>query len=251
MIYHQNPVLRGDWVVWSYGIGVSTTHQAYQLSTGRLYPVASDPSLNYAGNWNYDFRLDQGAMEFWFWGNSGGEGMQSRFDVYRWRSDTGLTTRMTQDGSRNVYTRVSADHVAWERSPVGGNADSSFEIMATTGAGAAPRSVSLRAVRLLLADGVMAWEELAGTTSTSSRSVRVEANGMATTLSTLGSAQLLAVGPGQVIYAEGGKVYRWDSVQRRSAVRMEASPSQVFVTPTGQLIIEVLGQVYGVAGVGL
>ena len=246
VIYHQHPVLRGDWLVWSYGIGVSTSHQAYQLSTGRLFQVASDASLNYAGNWNYDFRVDQDAMEFWFWGNSGGEGVQSRFDVYRWRSDTGLTTRITQDGFRNVYTRVSADRVAWERSPVGGNADGSFEVMATTGADSTPRSVSPRAVRLLLADGIVAWEELAGTTSTSGRSVRAQANGMTTTLSTLTGAHLLAVSPGQVIYAEDGKVYRWNSAQRVSTVRMEASPSQVFVTPAGQMIIEVLGQVYGV-----
>lgn len=242
--YDLHPVLRGDVVVWvndkADGVGRYTVHR---LSTGTYTRVDAPAGVNYVGNWAYDFALTTGGVvDFWFWGQTGGEGTSSQFDVFQWRSDTGASTRITQGGSRNVYVQVDGQRAAWQQSPVGGNADNRFALLARPMAGGTVTTLAASASQAVLRDGVLAWVEAPSATALALKA----SNGSTTaTLSQVNTATLLANGSGHVAWGDAGRAYTWKAASGVSTLRVDVTPQQTFLTG-GALVFTVGRAVYRV-----
>jgi hypothetical protein len=248
--YDLLPVLRGDHVLWvndkaaDTGAATSATgrYTLHQISTGTYTRIGVPTGVNYLGNNAYDFSVNGGVVDFWFWGQTGGEGTASQFDIFRWRSDTGLSTRITSGGSRQIYPQVDGARAAWQQSPVGGSSDGSFALTATALSSVAPASLAAKATSFQLRDGVLAWVE---TPTTTSRALKASAGSTTSTLSNLSTATLLANGGGRVAYGEGGKTYTWTASTSQTTLRLDTAPGQVFIAG-GALVFTVGSSVYQV-----
>jgi hypothetical protein len=248
--YDLHPVLRGDHVLWvndkaaDTGAATSATgrYTLHQISTGTYTRIGVPTGVNYVGNNAYDFSVSGGVVDFWFWGQTGGEGTASQFDIFRWRSDTGLSTRITSGGSRQIYPQVDGTRAAWQQSPVGGSSDGSFALSATALSSVAPASLAAKATSFQLRDGVLAWVE---TPPTTSRALKASAGSTTSTLSSLSTATLLVNGGGRVAYSEGGKTYTWTASTGQTTLRLDTAPGQVFIAG-GALVFTVGPSVYRV-----
>ena len=246
--YDLHPVARSGYVVWVNDKAADTAIQTnatgrytvYNVNTGAYTKVGVPAGVNYVGNWNYDFAVVSGVAHFYFWGQTGGDGTASTFDLYKWQSDTGTSTRLTSGGARNIYPQTDGARVAWEQSPVGGNADGTLALLtlplsggtATTQAAKANSNFSLR-------DGVLAWTESTAT----SKAVKAATSLQAATLSSLSTAVLYANGGTTVVYGEQGKAYSWNSVLGTTTLRIETAPSQVFIAG-GAMVFTVNSALY-------
>jgi hypothetical protein len=248
----QHPVARDGYVVWvndraaDTGVITSATgrYTVFDVQAGTYTRVGVPAGVNYLGNWNYDFAVAGGVVHFAFWGQTGGEGTASNFDVFRWRSDTGVSTRVTSGGARNIYTQTDGVRVAWQQSPVGTSVGDTFALVSQPLAGGASTTWSASATSFLLRDGVLAWVE---TGIGGARAVKAATMGNVYTLSILSTSTLLAVGGGQVAYAEQGKVYTFDAATGQTRLRVDALPAgPVFVTG-GALVFSVGASVYSVS----
>ncbi|MFM7532153.1 MAG: hypothetical protein ACKO5J_06650, partial [Rubrivivax sp.] len=199
--------------------------------------------VNYLGNWNYDFAVSGGVLHFWFWGQTGGEGTSPTFDVYRWRSDTGASTRVTSGGARHIYTQTDGVRAAWQQSPVGGNAGDTFSLVSQPLAGGATTTWSSSATSFLLRDGVLAWVE---TGTGGARAIKAATTTNVFTLSSLSSSSLLAVGGGQVAFQQQGKVYTFDAAPGLTRLRVDAQPTGTVFISGGALVFPVGASVYRV-----
>ena len=248
--YDLHPVLRGDHVLWvndkaaDTGVVTSATgrYTLHQISTATYTRIGVLTGVNYVGNNAYDFSVGSGVVDFWFWGQTGGEGTASQFDMFRWRSESGLTTRITTGGSRHIYPQVDGTRAAWQQSPVGGSSDGSFSLTVTALASVAPVSMSAKATSFQLRDGVLAWMEAPTATS---RALKASAGSIPSTLSSLSTATLLATGGGQVAYGEGGKTYSWAASTGQSTLRLDTAPGQLFMAG-GAMVLTVGPSVYRV-----
>jgi len=180
--------------------------------------------------------------DVWFWGQTGGEGTTSQFDIFRWRSDTGTSTRITSGGARHIYPQVDGTRVAWQQSPIGGSSDSTFALTTTALSAVVPSTVATKATSFVLREGVLAWME---TPTTTSRALKAATDGTTRTISSLSSATLLANGGGGVAYGEGGKTYTWASSTGQSTLRLDTAPGQVFIAG-GAIVFTVGPSVYRV-----
>jgi hypothetical protein len=126
-------VARGDKLIWVNWLGPSQTgnYTLFDRLTGQYTRISAPAGAIYVGNTNYDFTTAGGPVRFFYWAQTGGEGMSSIFELYRWNSDTGVSTQLTQGGIRNVYPATDGERVAWEQSPIGGSPDNLFTLMAS------------------------------------------------------------------------------------------------------------------------
>jgi hypothetical protein len=241
--YQENPVAKGGYVIWTNWSGVNQgSYTLYNVAAATYTQIPKPAGVNYVGNTDYDFTLVGGAVHFYFWGQTGGDGTASTFDVYKWQSDTGTSTPLTQGGGRSIYTQTDGVRAAWQQSPVGGNADGTFALMTLPVAGGPSTSSSSNANRFILRDGVLAWTESTAT----SKATRASTLGATSTLTGLSTATLYANGGGQVIYGQQGKVYSWNSTNGVSTLRLETAPSQLLIG--GGAMVFVIGTtVYRVA----
>ena len=250
--YDQHPVARDGYVVWvndkaaDTGVATSATgrYTVYNVQAGTYTRVGVPAGVNYLGNWNYDFAVSSGVLHFWFWGQTGGEGTASTFDVYRWRSDTGVSTRVTTSGGRAIYTQTDGVVAAWQQSPVGGNVGDTFSLVSQPLAGGATTTWSSSATSFLLRDGVLAWVE---TGTGGARAIKAATATNVFTLSSLSSSSLLAVGGGQVAFQQQGKVYTFDPATGLSRLRVEAQPAATVFLSGGALVFSIGTAVYRVA----
>ena len=248
--YDLHPVLRGDFVLWvndkaaDTGVATSATgrYTLHQISTGSYTRIGVPAGVNYVGNNEFDFSVSGGVADVWFWGQTGGEGTASQFDIFRWRSDTGTSTRITAGGARHIYPQVDGTRVAWQQSPIGGSSDGTFALTATALSNVAPSTLATKATNFVLRDGVLAWME---TPTTTSKALKASADGTTRTISSLSTATLLANGGGRVAYGEGGKTYTWASGTGQSTLRLDTAPGQVFIAG-GALVFTVGPTVYRV-----
>jgi len=241
--YDLHPQIHGDYVLWVNDKAEGTGHYTlHRLSTGEYRKIASPAGVNYVGNNEFDFAVNAGTVDFWFWGQTGGEGTSSQFDIFRWKSDTGTATRITNGGSRNIYPQVDGNRAAWQQSPVGGSADNTFSLVAAALTGGTASTLADKATQFRLKDGVLAWME---TPTTTSRALKASAGGSTRTLSSLSTANLLANGSGWVVYAEAGKAYSWNSATGSSKLRLDVSPTQAFAAG-GAMVFTVGTAVYRV-----
>jgi hypothetical protein len=214
----------------------------HQISTGSYTRIGVPVGVNYVGNNEFDFSVSGGIADVWFWGQTGGEGTTSQFDIFRWRSDTGISTRITSGGSRNIYPQVDGTRVAWQQSPVGGSSDSTFAVTTTALTSVAPSTLATKATSYVLRDGVLAWVEAP---TANSKAIKAFADGTTRTISSLSTANFLANGGGRVAYGEAGKAYTWSSSTGLSTLRLDTAPGQVFIAG-GAMIFTVGSTVYRV-----
>ena len=247
----QHPVARGAHVVWvndkaaDTGVATSATGRyTVHDAQARTYTRVGVPAgVAYLGNWNYDFAVDAGVVHFWFWGQTGGEGMASTFDVFRWRSDTGATTRVTAGGARHVYTQTDGVRAAWQQSPVGGNADDSFTLLSQPLAGGSTTTWSTSATTFRLRDGVLAWVER-GTGG--AQALKAATATQVHTLSSLAGSSLLDVGAGRVAYVEQGRLHVFDSATGQARLRAETALGGPVFLVDGFVVFAVDALVYRV-----
>lgn len=240
----QHPVMAGDHVLWVNDKASATGHYTlHRLSTGSYTKIAAPPGTHYVGNTQYDIVAEGAAVDFWFWAETGGGGMNAPFDVFRWRSDTGATTRLTGGGARHIYPRADAAWVAWRQTPLGGTQDGTFSLVLRPRDADAPTILSTTATDFRLRDGVVAWAEV---TAPGSQALRARHGDAVTTLSTEKTAAIAAAGSGWVAFTEPGRLYTWDSLTGTRALRLEALPSRAFVTGS-ELVFLIDTSVYRVA----
>ncbi len=246
--YDLHPQIHGDYVLWvndkaaDTGVATSATgrYTLFRISTGTYTRIGIPSGVDYVGNNEFDFAVNAGTVDFWFWGQTGGEGTSSQFDIFRWKSDTGTTTRITNGGSRNIYPLVDGTRAAWQQSPVGGSADNTFSLLASALAGGTPGTLADKAIQFRLKDGVLAWMEAPTTTS---KVLKASAEGSTRTLSSLSTVNLLANGGGWVVYAEAGKAYSWNSATGAAKLRLDVAPAQAYVAG-GAMVFTVGTAVY-------
>jgi hypothetical protein len=230
-------VLRGDHVLWVNDKAEGTGHYTlHRLSTGEYRKIASPAGVNYVGNNEFDFSVSGVVADVWFWGQTGGEGTTSQFDIFRWRSETGMSTRITTGASRHIYAQVDGTRVAWQQSTIGGSSDGTFALTATALSTVAPSTLASKATSFLLRDGVLAWMEAPTTTS---KALKASTDGTTRTISSLSSATLLANRGGRVAYTEAGKTYSWASSTGQTALRLETAPRELFIA--GSAMVFTLG----------
>lgn len=241
--YQANPVARDGFVIWTNWNGPNVgSYTLHSTGTGIFTKVSQPAGVNYPGNTDYDFALVNGVVRFWFWGQTGGEGTTSTFDIFEWRSDTQATTRITQAGLRSVYVQTDGQRAAWQQSPLGGSSDGTFSLRSTSLSGGAATALSASATQFQLKDGVLAWVETVGT----GRALKASTAGATRTLSALSTASLYAVGGGAVVYAEQGKAYVWNSATNQARLLVDTAPANVRIAG-GHVLFTVGSALYRVA----
>ncbi|MBU6270659.1 MAG: hypothetical protein KGQ67_05090 [Betaproteobacteria bacterium] len=241
--YQENPVARGGFVAWTNWNGPNAgSYTLYEAATGKFTRISPPAGINYVGNTDYDLAVVGGVVHFVSWGQTGGSGTSSSFDIIRWQSDTGVSTRVTSDGLRNIYPQTDGARIAWQRSPVGGSVDGTVSLITQPLTGGAATAVASGAsTSFSLRGGVLAWRESAS----NSPAVKADTAAATTVLSPLSSGALYASGEGKVIYGESGWVYSWNSATGVRTLRLETTPGVVFVTG-GAMVFTVNSAVYRV-----
>jgi hypothetical protein len=157
--YEQYPRAHSGKGIWIDAAGSNPgTFTRYQVATGTYSTIIQPSGSNYLINNEYDFFVDgKGNVMFFFGAQSGGEGVTSAFDVYRWSSLGNTSTKLS--GSANLLSQ-----------PVTGGSIQTVSSNASEG--------------FVLRDGVLAWRETVTSTSTG------RFGGMVTTVSGIKAAAL-------------------------------------------------------------
>ena len=238
-----HPVARSGFGVWADWLASPLYDVANQSYRQILSPVTNGG----IGNIFFDLTVNAGVAQLVFWNTTGSVGNNSLYDIFKWSADSGAYTRLTNDASaRSIYPATDGVRVAWQKSPLGGNADGSFALMVQPLAGGAVTTAALSANSFLLRDGVLAWLE-AGTQSPFVYTVRaLGAGSVPTLLASSTTANLLAVGSGFVAYAQAGNVYTWSAATATNTLRVNTSPVRVLISGA-YLVFSVNQQVYRVS----
>ena len=239
--YQENPVSSGGYVMWTnWGAGAGS-YTLYDVATGSFTPIPPGDGVNYLGNIDYGVAPNNGHPIVYYWGQTGGSGTASTFDIFAWSA--GVSTPVTHDGQRNVYVQTDGVRAAWQSGPPGGTVDGTFKLKTVPVGSTTASTVSTTATAFKLVDGVLAWVESTPT----SRAVKASTSaGPIVTLSSASTANLAAAGSGRVAYSQAGKLYTWDSTTNASTLRLETPPGGVWISG-GTLIFNVGASVYRVA----
>ncbi|NBP36276.1 MAG: hypothetical protein EBV01_12850 [Betaproteobacteria bacterium] len=239
--YQENPLARDGFVIWTNWNGPSVgSYTLYDSSTQKFTKIVQPSSVNYLGNTNYDFSVASGIVDFWFWGQTGGNGAGSTFDIFNWRSDTATSTRITAGNARSIYPQVARARVAWQFSPAGGSADNSFTLMSQSGNSGTSQALGTYVTSFIAKDSVVAW--ISNLPGSGSLLTALTSTGT-TRLSNAGSASLYANGAGIVIYGESGKVYAWSSDTAVKRLIFDTAPTKLLMT-SGFIVIQFNSSVY-------
>lgn len=239
--YQENPVARSGYVIWTNWNGPNTGSYTLYDSEAQAFTKIVQPSpINYVGNTDYDFSVVGGVVDFWYWGQTGGTGTSSTFDIYNWRSDTNSSTRITSSNLRSIYPQVAQTRAAWQQSPVGGSADGAFSLISQNGIAGVSQTLGTFVTSFKAKDSVVAW--LSNVTG-GGRSLKVYTSAGTETVSSLSSATLYANDSGFVVYGESGRVYSWAAASSAKTLLFESSPTQVLATD-GKVIFTFNSSVY-------
>ena len=234
--YEQYPRAHNGYVLWiDYSGANPGTYTMYKVATGVFTTINQPSGANYMGNTSYDFAVVNGVVNFFYWAQSGGDGMTSTFDVYKWSSATNTSTKLSGGGARNIYPQTDGQIVAWLQTPIGGATTCNgvavpctpgSTILSLPAAGGAASTVSSTASEnFQLHDGVLTWLE---TTSTS-KALKALVNGVTSTVSGVTSSVLYGTGGGFVVFGESGKTYSWNASTKSSTLLIDAAPNQVLL----------------------
>ncbi|MFZ9890145.1 MAG: hypothetical protein ACO3JL_21815, partial [Myxococcota bacterium] len=212
----------------------------YDVATSSFTLISAGAGVNYVGNIDYGLSLAGNQVVFCYWGQTGGSGTSSAYDVYLWRE--GTSERVTSDNLRNIYCQSDGERIAWQSSVLGGTGDGSFDLKTVSLDTMVSSTVSTTATSFKLVDGVLAWVE----SSSTARALKASSlSGGVVAVSTRSTATLHAVGEGAVAFTEDGKLYTWDSTTGLRTLRLEAVPSQVWLSE-GSLVFVLGTSVYRV-----
>ena len=249
-IYEQYPKAHGNDVIWINAAGSNPgSFTRYNIATRTFSKIAQPAGANYLINTEYDFSVDDsGHILFFFGAQTGGEGVNSSFDVYRWSSVTNSSTKLSSGGARSIYPKTDGQRVIWQQT-VPGSTSGPFTLIAQAVSGGTLTTLSTSAGNFQLRDGVAAWTEsvttgtssgrLPGTTTTITGLKASTSDNRIHTLSTLPSVTLYAVSGGHVIFGEAGKVYSWNANTQRSTVLLDTPPAQLMAV--GKTVYFVMG----------
>ena len=232
--YEQFPRAHGGYVIWIDAAGSNPgTYTIYKVGTGSYTTIRQPVGANYLGNTAYDFAVINGVVNFFFWGQTGGDGTSSSYDVYRWQSDTQASTRLSAGGLRSIYPQTDGLRVAWLQSAATTPVGSAGSLVTQSVAGGAMSTVSSNASEtFVLRGGVLAWVESTPTTRALKASTSTGASNNTSTLSILSSSVLYGAGGGFVVYGEAGKAYAWNAALGSSKLLIDGAPSQVLISGT-------------------
>jgi hypothetical protein len=219
-------------------------YTVFNVQTGTYTRVGAPAGTIGVGNNSYDFAVVGGVLHFTFWAMTGGEGATLTYDIFRWRSDTGVSTRVTSGTGRSIYPQTDGVRTAWRQLPPGGTASDPFTLVGQPMAGGALTTWSSTANSFLLRDGLLAWVE---TGTGGARAIKAATTTQVYTLSNLATSALLAVGGGQVAYLQQGKVYTFDAATAQTRLRVDAQPGASVYLSGGALVFMVGSSVYRVA----
>lgn len=246
IIYEEHPAAHSGYVIWANSAGANQgSYTLYNVSKGSYTKIAQPVGANYIGNISFDFVVQNGTISFYYWGQTGGEGMTSVFDVYKWSSATNTSTKLSSGGARNIYPQTDGQTVAWLQTPLsGGNSCLGVATPCTTGnsilslpvAGGTTSTLSSNGNEFFqLRDGVLTWLESTGT----SKSLKAFVNGATSTVSSVTSSVLYGTGGGFVVFGELGKTYSWNASTKSSTLIIDAAPNQVLLS--GSTLYFVMG----------
>lgn len=235
--YEQYPKAHGNDVIWINASGTNPgSFTRYNTIFKTFSKIAQPAGANYLINTEYDFAVDgAGNILFFFGAQTGGEGVTSTFDVYRWSSATNSSTKLSSGGARSIYPKTDGQRVIWQQTTPG-NTSGPYTLLAQAVTGGAISTLSSNAGNFQLRDGIAAWTEsvttqttgrIPGTTTTVTGLKASTSDNVIYELSTLASVNLYAVSGGNVIFGEAGKVYVWNASTKRSTVLLETAPSQL------------------------
>ena len=248
-IYEQFPRAHGGNVIWINAAGSNPgTFTRYNLASASYSRIAQPSGANYLINTEYDFFVDSsGNLVFFYGAQTGGEGMTSTFDVYRWNSASNTSTKLSSGGARSVYPKTDGQRVIWQQTAIDNTGNTT--LLAQSVSGGAITTLTSSASNFMLRDGVAAWLETAttassgklGGTTTTVTALKASTNSSsgATTVSTLAAVNLYAVSGGKVIFGELGKVYSWNAATKTSTLVIETAPTQVMMS--GSTLYFVMG----------
>lgn len=243
--YDLNPVAKGDYVIWVNWAGTNNGYYTvYTRSSDSFAKIDKPASMNYVGNTDYDATVIGGALRFFYWGQTGGSGTSSTFDVYGWDARSNTSTKLSTVSARNIYPQTDGADVIWQQSPVG-TSESTSTLVSQTILGGVNATLASNATSLKATDGVATWVE----TTASSRTLKARYAGLVRTLSNLNTASLYGTSGGHVVFAEQGKLYSWNANNNTTTLRLDTTPGQV-ITSGGYLYF-VLGNGHTVYRVGL
>jgi hypothetical protein len=247
-IFDLHPVARSGYVAWVNdmvldrpGPGRATgRYTIHNVATGTYTRVGVPADANYVGNWRYDLAVVNGVVHFYFWGQTGGSSARSMYDIYKWQSDTGATTRLTPGGAVAIYVQTDGVRVAWQQSP--STLDETHSLMVQPVEGGAAAVAGSHESTYLLEDGVLAWAEK------TPAGLAVRASTATSAVTRLGgdAAHLVANAGGHVIYVEQGKIYSWNAATGVHTLRLEG-PGGPFMVGGGALVFVINQTVYRVA----
>jgi hypothetical protein len=237
----EQPLARDGFVVWVNS--GANRYTVFNASSGTYAMVPAPAGVRGVGNNSYDLTATSGVPDFWYWVQTGGEGATLTYDIYRWRADTGVSTRITAGAGRNVYPQTDGVRAAWMQLAPGGSTSDPFTLVSVPISGGATTAVSSTATSFLLRGGVLAWAE-SGTGG--ARAIKASTSASTVTLSNLSSSTLLANGSGQVAFVELGRVYTFDAASGRSTLRSDTAPTGTAFITGGALVFTVQSAVYRV-----
>jgi hypothetical protein len=136
--------------------------------------------------------------------------------------------------------------VVWQQTLTAG--DGPTKLLSQSASGGAVSTLTSSAGNHLSRDGVTAWLEtststssgrLGGTVTTVTGLKAISGSDEVSTISSLAGVNLYAVGGGQVVFGEAGKIYSWNASTKKSSLRLETPPGQVMVS--GSIMYFVMG----------
>jgi hypothetical protein len=223
--YDLHPVARDGYVIWvNDQAGGTGWYTLYDVANGAYTRIAVPLSAQYVGNWNYDFAVQNGVILFYYWAQTGAAGTSSIFDIFLWTSNSQTSTRVTNGGIRNVYPQTDGQKLAWLQSAGGSSGPNTLVSLPLAGGPVSPVSSNANE-SFQLRDGVLTWQEI----TSSTRTLKASAQGVASTISSSQSCALFGAGGGYVVFGESGKTYSWNAITRSSTLRLDSLPNQIFV----------------------
>jgi hypothetical protein len=229
LVYQWHAVSRDNNVIWSNDGANSYT--LFDETSGAFRLVMAHPEIERAGNWQYDFALDGGVVTFFYWGQTGptfpggpNGYPTARHDVYRWRSDTGASVRLSNPGAVSVYTQTDGARVAWSQRALDGDVSGPSALVAQPVAGGPATVLSSSMLDFALRDGVLAWLEPA------SASYVLRTSTTVTATVSVDAGRIYRVSGGHIVYSEAGKLYSWSSDTGDSTLLADAAPSVLWMS---------------------
>lgn len=244
--YDEDPIVRGNFVMWANWLCGKGQYTILNRVSGSYQKIDPPTGANYIGNNLFDL-LPDGSAAF-IWAQMGGTGMSSTFDVFRVVG--GASTRISASGLRNIYPRSNGTRVVWEQSPIGGNGDSSFELISATTAGAGVRSVATRATQWILTEQILAWAEITSSNSLGAitgRALRVEQGSNIAVVSSQLAVLFFGATGSTVLFGEDGRFFKFDATQGTRSLVLEVAPMQVWTTRNTIVFMLGGGKVYRVS----